>query len=80
MGDRQAMLGKRVEVRQKYQRMVYNCEALRDKLRELVGVSLEAGELERDAILDTAALLHAELGEFALLVKKLSILNRELGD
>lgn len=80
MSDRQAMLGHRVEVRQQHQRRAVNCEALRDKLRGLASATLEAHELDRDAILDTAAALHAELEALLILARKLAVLTKELGE
>ena len=80
MSERQLMLGHRVELRQQLQRRTVNCEALRDKLRGLASAALDAHELERDAVLDTAAALHAELGELMLVAKKLSVLGKELGE
>ena len=80
MNDRQSMLGHRVELRQQHQRRAVNCEALRDKLRGLASAALEPHELEMDPLLDTAAALHAELGELRILARKLALLNKELGE
>ena len=79
MSERARMLGERVELRQKRQRVAVNCTALRERLRALASPALAAGEMDRDAILDTAVVLHTELGELQLLGAKLDILNRELG-
>lgn len=78
MTERQAMLGQRIEIRQKFQRQQTNCAALRDRLRRLLMPAADMEELDRDAILDAASVLHGELGDLAVLGRKLSILNKEL--
>lgn len=80
MSERQAMLGQRVELRQKRQRQSVNCEALRDKLRGLLPVALDVAALDRDAVLDTAAVLHSALAELEICERQMKILNRELGE
>lgn len=80
MSERPALLGHRVEIRQKRLRQELNCEALRDKLRALLTPAFDVQDLERDAILDAAAVLHTELGELEVLSRKIGILNRELGE
>lgn len=80
MSERQSMLGDRVELRQKRQRQAVTCTALKDTLRALLGPAVEPDELDADAILDAAVSLHSELADLAVLDKKLSILNRELGN
>lgn len=79
MSERQALLGKRVELRQLRNRRATACDALKVRLRKLLDPVREAHELDGDAILDAAASLHGELGELAVLDKKLAILKRELG-
>lgn len=79
MSERHAMLGRRVELRQLRQRRAAGCDALKTKLRKLLDPVKEAHELDRDSILNTAALLHGDLCELALVDKKLDILKRELG-
>lgn len=79
MSERQALLGKRVELRQLRHRRAAGCDALKTGLRQLLDPVREPHELDRDAILDTAASLHGELGELAVIDKKLAILKRELG-
>lgn len=79
MSERQTLLGKRVELRQLRSRRAAACDALKIRLRKLLDPVKEPHELDADAILDTAASLHGELAETAVLDKKLAILNRELG-
>ena len=80
MSERARMLGERVEIRQKRQRVGVNCSALRERLRSLLSPALTETDMDRDAILDTAAVLHSELGELEILSAKLAVLNRELGE
>lgn len=80
MSERARMLGERVEIRQKRQRVAVNCGALQERLRSLLSPALAGADMDRDAILDTAVVLHSELGELEILSAKLSVLNRELGD
>lgn len=80
MSERQILLGHRVEIRQQRLKRELNCEALRDKLRSLLTPVQEVQELERDAILDAAAVLHTELSGLELLDKKIAVLDRELGE
>ena len=79
MNERQALLGKRVELRQQRSRNAAACEGLKTGLRRLLDPVVEPHELDRDAILDTAASLHGALSELAVIDNKLAILNRELG-
>ena len=79
MSERARMLGERVEIRQQKRRVAVNCSALQERLRSLLSPALEGDDLNRDAILDAAVVLHSELGELAVLSAKLSVLNRELG-
>lgn len=80
MSERQAMMGHRVELRQKRQRQAVNCEALRDKLRGLLSLVEDVETLDEDAILDTAVVLNTEIAALRLLDRKLGILGRELGE
>lgn len=80
MSERQALLGHRVEVRQQRLRQELNCEALRDRLRSLLTPLFDIRQIQRDAILDTAAVLHTELGELEVMDRKIAILDRELGE
>lgn len=80
MSERSRMLGERVEIRQRRQRMAVGCSALRERLRELLSPVLEPDEMDGNAILDTAAALHSELGDLEMLSSKLVLLNRELGE
>lgn len=79
MSERQNLLGKRVEIRQRRLRRAAGCDALKARLRRLLDPVKEPHELDRDAILNTAASLHGELEELAVFDKKLAILKRELG-
>ena len=80
MSERARMLGERVEIRQKRRRVAVNCSALQERLRALVSPAISAGDLDGDSILETAAVLHAELGALEILSAKLSALGRELGE
>lgn len=80
MSERARMLGERVEIRQKRQRVAVNCSALQERLRSLLSPALSLTDMDRDAILDTAVVLHTELGELEVLSAKLSVLTRELGE
>lgn len=80
MSERARMLGEKVEVRRKRQRVAVNCSALQERLRSLLTPALTVEDMDRDAILDTAVVLHAELGELEVLAAKLAVLNRELGE
>lgn len=80
MSERINMQGERVSLNQKRGVQEATVKALRDKLRGLLSVILEPGELDREAILNVAYALHGELGELEGINRKLFILNRELGD
>ena len=80
MSERSRMLGERVDLRQRIQRLAVRCDALKDSLRELCSPIKDALELDADKILDTAAGLHAELCDMQALQAKLNVLNREIGN
>lgn len=80
MSDRARMLGERVEIRRKRQRVGVNCCALQDRLRAFVSPTLQPEDMDGDSILDTAAVLHSELGELKILDRKLDVLTSELGE
>lgn len=79
MGERQAMLGRHVELRRERARDARACEALRDALRALLLPLGGVEETDRDAVLDTAAALHGTLTELEVKDKTLAVLRRELG-
>lgn len=80
MSERAENLGRRVELRRERLRLVAECEALRDRLRRELPTVEEVAALDREKILATAVALDQSLFELAGLDRKLSILNRELGD
>lgn len=80
MSERAETLGRRVELRQQRLRLVTECDALRDRLRRALPLEEEAGDLDRDAILQTALALHQSAEELAGVDKKLTVLNRVLGE
>lgn len=79
MGERTENLGRRVELRQQRQRLEAEALALRDRLRRLLPVDDEPHGLDGEAILQAAIALHASLGELGGVVRRIDILNRELG-
>lgn len=79
MSERTSMMGEQVELRQKFQRQSVTVNSLKNELRALLSVTLDAHELDGEKILNTAAALFNELGDLEAMKRKLEILNRELG-
>jgi hypothetical protein len=80
MGERHEMLGQRAELTPKRQRLTVECEALRDKLRQALPPHVPVGELNGEAILQTAIALQTSLTELAGVVRMIGVLERELGE
>lgn len=80
MSERTQYMGERVDLRQKRQRVALDCEALRDQLRMTLPVTADVEDLDSEAVVNLAIVLHERLGELRAIDRKLDILNRQLGD
>jgi hypothetical protein len=80
MSERHELLGQRAELMPGRQRLRVECEALRDKLRASLPVHEEVDTLDGENLLNTAIALQTNLAELAGLNRKITILNRQLGE
>lgn len=80
MSERTENLGKRVELRQQRLRLVSQAEALRSQIRRALPVEEDVAGIDDEAVLASAISLGGVLIELRALDKRLTILNRELGD
>ena len=74
------MLGQRAELKPKQQRLLVECEALRDRLRSALPDYVEVNALDGDNILNTAIVLKTSLDDLAGVNKWLDVLNEKLGN
>lgn len=79
MSERHEMLGQRAELKPARQRLIVECEALRDSLRKMLPVHEEVSALNADKIVVTAIALQTSLGELAGVQRKIDILTQGLG-
>ena len=79
MSERHELLGQRAALYPDRQRLVVECEALRDKLRRALPLHEEVCALQGEEIVNTAIALHSSLLELAGILRKIAILDAQLG-
>lgn len=79
MSERHEMLGQRAELKPTRQRLIVECEALRDALRKLLPVHEKVNTLDADKIVTTAIALQTSLGELAGVQRMIDALTQALG-
>lgn len=80
MSERHEMLGQRAELTGERLRLVVECEALRDTLRQQLPQHEEVHTLNAAKIATTAVALQTSLGELSGVQRKIDILSRNLGE
>lgn len=79
MGERHELLGQRAELTPQRLRLTVECEALRDRLRQLLPLHEDVEALSGEQIVNTAIALHTSLMERAAIQRKIDILTGQLG-
>lgn len=80
MGEREMNLGRRESLRQVEKRMEAEVVSHRDSLRAALPPAADVEDVDGERVVALAMALHEKLLELRGVRKKISILDRELGD